>query len=550
MPAVVYLGRVACAVVAAGIALAGCQSQGQGATLASRGDCATLEGRSIEAEKIGLPSGGARITSSLLVLSAAGAPTHCLVNGAISPVDFQAPDIRFSVTLPVAWNGRALMFGGSGFDGVVPAIEGPIFAQPANLIETPLARGYATFGSDGGHQSTQADVPTPAVDAAFAMNDEALHNFAGDALKKTRDAAVWIMSEWYGRPPQRTYFAGGSNGGREGLVAIQRWPTDFDGAIIAYPFWSAGSTALTFGAVMAPFEREGGYIPPAQQAFIHQAVMAACDGLDGVNDGLVSNAGACNVDPATLSCAAGAPAETCLSSPQLAALKKYEAGATFPYRAGRGEAEHPGFPVISGANLGGAQQLSDAPPSHPATRNMPTIAHFWDQFMRYAIARDPGVNPWTVDPEAPGLYATRINTVVDLLDMKPIDLAAFRARGGKLLLFHGLADPIVSPRTTNDYWSRLGTMMGPSTRADFARYYVVPGFGHGAGGSNDFQPAWDSMGALEEWVENDTPPPALTMTDFVPGHRNRTRPLCEFGSWPRYVSGPVDAAQSFVCSTD
>ncbi len=152
-----------------------------------------------------------------------------------------------------------------------------------------------------------------------------------------------------------------------------------------------------------------------------------------------------------------------------------------------------------------------------------------------------------MDPETPGPFAERINTVVDLLDYKPDDLAGFRARGGRLLLLHGLSDPIVSSRTTDDLWRRLGAFMGPDERRKFARYYTVPGYGHGRGGSNAFEPAWDTLSLLESWVERDTPPDAPSVVDSKPGNGLRTRPLCEAGMWPRYEGGSLDDASSFVC---
>lgn len=504
-------------------------------------------GKVISADRIGLPSSGARVEAALPVPASDAAPAHCLVRGAIGPVDPTAPDIKFHVALPENWNGRALMLGGGGFDGVVPDVIGPIFAQPVDVVQTPLAKGYAVFGSDSGHQSVPGAAPVPTVDASFAVNDEALANFAGDALKKTRDAAIFLISQRYGSEPKRTFFAGGSNGGREGLVVIQKWPSDFDGAVIYYPFWSAGSTALTFGSVMAAFTRDGAYLGPDQQAFLYEALIKACDTLDGASDGLISNIDACEFNVASLACGSGAAKDACLTPPQIAALQKYEGGAAFRYRSGRGETSHPGFPALAGADLRGAQQLASTPPTYPPHNDMPTIAHFYDQFMRYAVARDPQMNPWTVDPEAPGQFAERINTVVDLLDYKPDDLAAFRARGGRLLLLHGLADPIVSSRTTDDLWQRLKAFMGAEERRKFARYYTVPGYGHGRGGSNAFEPAWDTLSLLESWVERDTPPDAPSIADSKPGNALRTRPLCEAGMWPRYVGGSLDDASSFVC---
>ena len=528
-----------------GIALAG------GASAASpRVICEGLQGQSVAAGQIGLPTTGARVISARMIEAHAvrgkATPAHCQIRGAIDPVDGSAPEIRFALDLPIAWNHKALMMGGGGFDGVIPDTSGPMLAEPFDHVVPPLLRGYAVFASDSGHQAVPGAAPIPAVDAAFAVNDEALANFGGAALKKTRDVAVNLIERNYGRAPERTYFAGGSNGGREGLLVAQRWPDDFDGVVVAFPFWNAGTTALTFGVVMNGFAAPGAYLPPAGQALLFNAVVAKCDGLDGLRDGLISNVDACDFDPSALRCV-GLANDACLSDPQIKALRKYDASVAYPYRTKGRETSYPGFPVFAGADLRGDQQMASTPPAHPAVSTMPVIAHFWDQFSRFAIAREPEFNPLTLDPERPGKHAERINHVVDLLDADSVDLTRFKARGGKLIIYHGLADPIVSPRSTIAYWRRLQSAMGREAVRDFARFYVIPGYGHGPAGLGAFSPAWDVLNTLEGWTEEGIPPSPQTVVDVGP--ETRSRPLCEYGTWPRYLGqGDVTAAGSFVCA--
>lgn len=526
------------------IALAG------GASAASpRAICEALQGQAVAAGQISLPTAGARVTSARMIdahtARGLAAPAHCQVRGAIDPVDSSAPEIRFALDLPIAWNHKALMMGGGGFDGVIPDTSGPMLAEPLDHVVPPLLRGYAVFASDSGHQAVPGAAPIPAVDAAFALNGEALANFGGAALKKTRDVAVNLIERNYSQAPERTYFAGGSNGGREGLLVVQRWPDDFDGVVVAFPFWNAGTTALTFGAVMNGFAAPGAYLPPAGQALLFKAVMAKCDGLDGLADGLISNVEACDFDPSSLKCA-GPASDTCLTDPQIKALRRYDAKISYPYRTNGREVSYPGFPVFAGADLRGDQQMASTPPVHPAAASMPVIAHFWDQFARFAIAQDPGFNPLTLDPEHPGRHADRINQVVDLLDADSVDLSRFKARGGKLILYHGLADPIVSPRSTVAYWSRLQAAMGPEAVREFARFYVIPGYGHGPAGLGAFNPAWDALSALESWTEEGVSPGPQTIADVGP--QPRSRPLCEYGTWPRYLGkGDPMVASSFLC---
>lgn len=535
--------------IAGGLCLA--LAPGAGALAATpQSTCLGLAGLRITADQIGLPTGGARVTSVLVVAPVAShgqaTPEYCQVRGAIDPVDRTAPEIRFAVDLPLAWNHKALMLGGGGFDGVIPDTAGPMLAAPSDRVLTPLLRGYATFASDSGHQAVPGAAPIPAVDAAFALNDEALANFGGDALKKTRDVAVLLIGKTYGEAPTKTYFAGGSNGGREALLVAQRWPDDFDGVVAAFPFWNAGTTALAFGAVMNGFAAPGAYLPPAGQALLFKAVMAECDRLDGLEDGLISHVEACRFDPATLRCKDKAD-DGCLTDPQIKALRKYDAPVAFAYRTKGRESSHPGFPILAGADLRGDQQMGSTPPAHPATNTMPTIGHFWAQLARFAIARDSDFNPLTLDPERPGKRAARINTVVDLLDADSVDLSRFRARGGKLIVYHGLADPIVSHRSSVAYWRSMQAAMGPKAVKAFARFYVIPGYGHGPAGLSAYAPAWDPLTVVERWVEQGAAPQSLTVADVGP--TSRSRPLCEFGTWPRYDGeGSPDEASSFSCA--
>jgi len=514
--------------------------------------CASLAGLRLAPARIGLPSRGGEITRADFRPAAASpdhpTPDYCQVLGAIHPVDRSAPDIRFELDLPSAWNGKALMLGGGGFDGTIPDTSGPLLGEPADKVAPPLLRGYATFGSDSGHQASDAAVPTPAVDGAFAMNDEALLNYAGDALKKTRDAAMAVIVRRYGRSPSHSYFAGGSNGGREAFVVIQRWPRDFDGAVAAYPFWNAGTNALAFGAISRAFAAPGAYPDPAKRTLVFRGALAQCDGQDGLTDGLVSNVEACRFDPETLRCPGGADAaDTCLSDAQIAALKVYASPFAFPFRP-TGRRAYPAFTALSGGEIEDVGQLGTAAPSFPPSRAMPLAAHYWDQLARFAIARDPRFNSLNLDPGHPGPYARRLNQVVDMLDVGSADLSAFRRRGGKLLVYHGLADPLVSHRSTEVYWRRLQAAMGSRAVEGFARFYVVPGFGHGVG---SFLPVWDPLSVLEAWRERGQAPGSLTVTDANPAANGRSRPLCEHGAWPHYDGhGDPDRASSFRCRSD
>lgn len=203
--------------------------------------CPQLKGVRVPATRIGLPTSGAVVTSATLIPASTLLPEYCKVEGRIEPQDPRVPTINFEIDLPSAWNQKLVMLGGGGYDGEIPATAGNVPAGPADR-PVPLARGYAVIGSDSGHQASEPGLPG-LMAASFALNAESLQNYAGDAIKKSHDVAVYLIQARYPAirlahgpsGPQRAYFVGGSTGGREALVAVLRWPQDWDGAISLYP---------------------------------------------------------------------------------------------------------------------------------------------------------------------------------------------------------------------------------------------------------------------------------------------------------------------------
>lgn len=525
--------------------------------------CADMGFLSVGADRIGLPTSGARVTAATLVPASgsgpAAKPEHCLVAGEIAPVDASAPSIRFHLALPTAWNGKALMFGGGGLNGTIPNVTGNVPAGPVDQ-PTPVGRGYATFGSDSGHQANALG----SLDASFGLNDEALANYAGDALKKTRDVAMALIAARYGRAPNRAYFAGGSTGGREAIKAVERWPADWDGAIAWYPA-SAGMVSILGGHRMnRALAQPGAYPNAAKREALLQAALQACDALDGVADGLISHQDRCNAifDPATalldgkpLRCPGGADTgDRCLSDAQITAMKVIDTPTRLDYLAS-GETQHPGYNVW-GADLGiytrtqpiqpivNFLALNRSAPARPMPADAPYISIYLDQWVKYHVTRDPSYDSLSLDPEHPGAWASRISLLSATMDNRT-DLSAFAAKGGKLLLAHGLNDVLVSSRSTRALYNQWIATMGASAVNAFSRYYEVPGYNHAA--SSVFNASWDSLTALEGWVEKGTAPERQVTTDTV-GVPGRRRPLCDYPLWPRYTgAGDVNAAESFTC---
>ena len=564
------------ATAAAVLAVAGCASTVP-APPSTPTACADLNGLAIKAQAIGLPTTGAVVTSAAVVPAAgagvAAVAEYCKVLGDINPVDPAAPKIKFQVNLPVNWNGKALMFGGGGYNGVLITGLGNVPAGPTDK-PAPLPRGYATFGSDSGHQANANGTR----DGTFGANDEALKNFASDAIKKTRDAAINIIQTRYAARAQKTYFAGGSTGGREALFAVQNFPQDFDGAIVLYPAWNAAALDLQFGRIARELAKPGAYPNRAKRKALYDAALQACDELDGAKDGLISNTSACNAafNPSTamlgnqtLRCVSGVDTgDTCLSDAQIAGYNVTNTALTLPYTLASGETTYPGFntwgtdfgnpsasplqPTVLTLALGTEQPANPMPAVKPATATTiatspPYGSTFWDQWVKYFVTRDAGFNSLSLDPQNPGKWQERIVQLTALQDTNKTDLSAFASRGGKILMAHGSHDALVSTRATQQYWQRIRAGMGTAQVDSFARYYEIPGYGHAV--SSVFNAAWDSLTTLENWVEKGIAPPPQTVADTagVPG---RTRPLCDYPGYARYKgTGDINLAVSYSCVT-
>ena len=539
----------ACAAVAGTFALTSCgsdDSSSPAAALTPKQACDALAGQRIEAASIGLPTTGATVASASLVAAGEAGNANgefCKVLGAIHPVDKNAPDINFEVNLPTAWNDKALHFGGGGYNGSLVTGLGQVPFGPATA-PTPLAQGYVTLGSDSGHSGS-------GVDASFGLNDEALANFGGDQLKKTRDAALALVRSRYGKGPSRMYFAGNSQGGHEGFLVIQRWPRDYQGVIATHPVYNFTMLTMDQNFQARAYYANGGagFLPAPKVAALQAAVNGACDALDGATDGIIANVAGCRArfDVSTLRCPGGADTGTaCLSDAQIGSVRSLDSPLQLDFALAGGLTSFPRWPVLEGADWGGIFNLGTRPvPSTPPTPFADFGLHvLGDPLIRYFVVRDAAFDSLAFDPRA---YRARVAAVSAIIDANSVDIGAFQAAGGKLLLMHGTTDSAVSPYNTVEYYERLRAAFGQASLDTFVRFYLVPGFGHGSG---PFVASWDSLGALERWVETGTAPGTLVAVDLNQDRNGRSRPMCVYPAWPRYSgSGPVDAAASFVCAT-
>jgi feruloyl esterase len=509
------------------------------------GACASLQGLSIPASAIGLPTSGAVVQSAAAV--AASMPDNangdfCKVTGVIEPKNQGSPDMEFQVNLPAAWNRRVVQMGGGGYNGtLVTGLTAYTLQPPA--VENPLKQGFVTLGTDGGHKSSAG------FDGSFAVDDEALRNFGKESIKKAHDVALEIIRKAYGRAPERFYFIGGSQGGHEALDAAARYASDYDGVVAHYPAYNV--TMLHLGSLnvgKALYENGGaGWMNPAEVKLLTDAVYATCDGLDGARDGIISDVKGCNAafDVRRLRCEDGRDrGDICLSAAQLQAVARI----TSDYRPGfpiGGMDAFPRWPLLEGALFQGRSSFGDVrQPSNPLSGREPLLYRAGDQTAKFIITRNPALDTMTFDPRQ---WQKRIAEVASIMDVTDVSLEPFRKKGGKIILTHGTVDDFISPHNTVRYYERQVRRLGQSGVDSFIRFYMIPGLGHGFG---PFNAKFDSLKALQNWVEKGQAPAGLTAVDANPG-ANRARPLCEWPKWPKFSGSPgsENSASGFTCVT-
>jgi feruloyl esterase len=408
-------------------------------------------------------------------------------------------------------------------------------------------------GADSGHQANKL----PEIQA-FALNDEALANFAYASYKKTRDLALVVASEFYGRKPERLYYFGGSEGGREGLTMAQRFPDDFDGIVSIVPVinWVALQSAGNNTGIM---QQNGGWLNAAKLALVRKAVLAACDSDDGLADGIISRYEDCTkkFDPKPLRCPDGKDAgDSCLSDAQIAAIVSLHTPYQFAFPLANGVRSYPGY------NWGHEDQPdgmltwvegprpAEFPPPEPTQQGRQW--YYGNGGIRYLIAHDPGYNTLGYLPER---FRERVLEISNLMDSTNPDLTEFERHGGKLILKENAHDFAKSANNTIAYYRAMVARMGQDAVDTFLRFYVNPGASHsGAGVSGtDGKPVpreVDFLGVLDTWVTKGDAPGTLIETTQAaepPFPVSATRLLCRYPGYPHYQGGPPNEAASFAC---
>jgi pimeloyl-ACP methyl ester carboxylesterase len=530
--------------------------------------CAGLAGKSIAASSIGLPSGPASVLSAVLVTAAPesvsgntltpATPEYCKVLGSVAPRDPRAQPINFQLNLPTRWNGKALQYGGGGFNGVTISGLAPLRdAAPGDPL--PITRGYATFGTDSGHHASAFPASEP---GAFALNDEMLENFAYASYKKVRDVAVDLMRSVYGQAPRQLYYFGGSEGGREGLTMAQRFPADYDGIVSVVPVinW----TGLFHAFVRNEVPQFGDWLDASKTPLIAKATSDACDALDGLADGVVNNYLECqqrvNLQP--LRCPGGTDAGAhCLSDAELSLMRGIHSPYTFSFPLANGITSYPQWLYGHEDSLDGAAAMnlvrwvsgSAAPTVPPNASAAATQWLYGSNWIRYAIARDANFDVRSYRPES---FTTRVQQTSSLMDSTNPDLSAFFARGGKLIIRENAADRAQSALMGIEYYKAVVARLGQASVDRSLRLYVSPSSTHSGNARSVTDKVAvptmaDLLDPLDRWVTTQTPPADAIVqtrkTSLPPFAVEGSRPMCRYPGYPHYMGGDKSLAASYAC---
>ena len=468
-------------------------------------------------------------------------PASCRVKLVLSPTSDSHIEAEIWMPAKSRWNRKLWSNGNGGLGGSIDEL-GMISA---------LSRGYASSGTDTGHQAV-------AIDGSWALgHPQKMIDYGFRAVHETAVSSKAIIKRFYRKSADHAYFAGGSNGGREALQEAQRYPEDYDGIEAAAPAQNGANTVVA-GAWMEKQLRSSpaAWIPPAKLKAINAAAMQTCDELDGLKDGLIDDPRICHPDPAQLLCK-GEESDNCLTQSQVESLKVIYAGP-----GGKDPAGYSYYGYAPGGELyWGGWTLGPTPDTS-------VLYIFVNSFQKYLVYQD---SDWSLDRFELNTNAVeafqRLGEFYQALDT---DLSRFAARGGKLILYHGWGDRALQPQLSIDYFERVRQRMGTAQVATFATLYMVPGMDHVFGGNGpnvfgqmaappaDSTPATNIGKALEAWVEKGMVPGPIIGAEHIndvaaiyrtdPGTPTRTRPLCPYPQVARHRGpGSVNDAASFAC---
>jgi pimeloyl-ACP methyl ester carboxylesterase len=487
---------------------------------------------------------------------------HCLVVGSMydrtGEPEATPYAIGFEMRLPKNWNGRFWYQGNGGIDGSVQPALGNLGGGP---VTNALLQGFAVISSDAGHDNRKTRGP------GFGLDPQARLDYGYQAVGKLTPMAKELIRIAYGKGPDRSYIGGCSNGGRHALVAAARYPEMYDGFLVGSPGFNLPKAAVAniFGAqqykkvATDPKDLSTAFTKQERQAVVN-AVLAKCDALDGATDGMIQDTDACEAkfnfmrDVPTCT---GERNGTCLSEAQKKAIAPIFSGATtsdgkpfyagFPVDAGLAGPGVANWEFVASLNLdsGAVGLIFGVPPQNPKGFDGPnfTLTGNIDAMLASIYAKN------AIFKESAMEFMTPPNAT---------DMSRVKAMGGKILVYHGVSDPIFSVNDTEAWYNGTQAANGGDA-SDFARFFRVPGMDHCRDGAATDQ--FDVISSLVQWVEQGQAPDwimARARGAGNPGGRNedlpanwsadRTRPLCPYPGVATYKgSGSIEDASSFVC---
>jgi len=444
-------------------------------------------------------------------------PAHCRIAATLKPSADSVIDVEVWMPEASSWNGKFQMVGNGGWAGTIS------FAAMANAVQ----EGYATASTDTGHKGGNA---------IFAIDHpEKLTDFAYRAVHETVVTAKAMIAKFYDRGPRLSYWNGCSTGGRQGLMSAQKYPEDFDAILAGAPANYQTHLHAWDLAVSTPVLKDtAGAVNAAKLELVNKAMLNACDAKDGVADGVLNEPTKCTFDVASLQCKAGpstslgaGDTENCLTAPQVAAIKRvYE-----PVKTSSGQVVFPG--KVPGAEAGFGAYIGG--------QNAPGIS-----VGSFQVAYNDAKWDWRtfdVNKDLP-LVDQKVGAIVNAVNP---DLSKFKARGGKLLMYHGWNDTAISPGNAIDYYTSVQKRMG-GKQDDFIRLFMAPGMNHCGGGPGPNVVNW--MAALERWREAGIAPDRVDAVRIGNNRIELSRPLCPYPQIAVYNGkGTTNDAGNFSCKT-
>ena len=551
----------------------------------------TAPGKPVACEDLanlpGFPVPNTQITSAILNAATATLPAHCQVDGIINTrvgSDGCNYGDGFEVRLPMltAWNGRFMFQGGGGTEGAVPAATGS-----AGTLSPTLAHGWAVASQDGGHENTQLAKCASGSPNQFYLDAQGVIDFSYQSIQVATLTAKYLVAAYYREGPDRSYWVGCSTGGRQAMVMSQTFPQYYDGIVAGDPVYDLEAISfselwglekilaitpppITYTPTTPPAPLLYPAFPLSDQQLFTQAILQACDGLDGTIDGVIDNLPACQAkfDPATyvftdtkqpLQCT-GAKLSTCLSPGQVDAVKQINrgprtsSGETIEAPAGAVAHDHADNTVLGYAYDGGYMASTGIPARKIGTATTPP-GDFGQGASQIGWA-------WLSPPDPTfDILGFNFDTDTDLMvtsspvatNSSSLDIEKFIDHNGKIIWYHGLSDPGPPVLGTINYYNELAAQHGGLRgAAKFSRFYPIPNMGHCGGGPATDQ--FDMLSPLVQWVENGVAPGSVVATgvNFTTAPTTRQRPLCPYPQQARFIGGPggdLSVPTNYECIT-